>query len=145
MTPEQVLYYSENCFGTADAISFRNNFLRIHDLKTGVVPAHMEQLEIYAALFCLEYRVKPMDISMELRIYQNDDVLISVGLFVNLSDYCIGATKGGQITRFNQFDIDFNQEKYLIETRISGALTRAYSAIALEKLVGGTPSVDNDL
>lgn len=78
MTPEQVLYYSENCFGTADAISFRNNFLRIHDLKTGVVPAHMEQLEIYAALFCLEYRVKPMDISMELRIYQNDDVLISV-------------------------------------------------------------------
>lgn len=78
MTPEQVLYYSENCFGTADAISFRNNFLRIHDLKTGAVPAHIEQLEIYAALFCLEYRVKPMDISIELRIYQNDDVLTSV-------------------------------------------------------------------
>lgn len=56
MTPEQVLYYSENCFGTADAISFRNDFLRIHDLKTGTVPAHMEQLRIYAALFCLEYQ-----------------------------------------------------------------------------------------
>lgn len=75
MTPEQVLYYSENCFGTADAISFRNDFLRIHDLKTGAVPAHMEQLRIYAALFCLEYRRKPADIPMELRIYQNDEVL----------------------------------------------------------------------
>ena len=57
MTSEQILYYSDNCFGTADAILFRNNFLRIHDLKTGKIPAHMEQLEIYAALFCLEYRV----------------------------------------------------------------------------------------
>ena len=70
MTPEQILYYSDNCFGTADAILFRNNFLRIHDLKTGKIPAHMEQLEIYAALFCLEYKVKPADIEMELRIYQ---------------------------------------------------------------------------
>ncbi len=56
-----------------------------------------------------------------------------LGIFVNLSDYQIGCTKGGEITRFNQFDIDFNQEKYLIETRISGALTRIYSAIALEE------------
>ena len=56
-----------------------------------------------------------------------------LGLFVNLSDYSLGATKGGEITRFNQFDIDFNQEKYLLETRCSGALTRAYSAIALEE------------
>lgn len=56
-----------------------------------------------------------------------------LGIFVNLSDYSVGSTKGGEITRFNQFDIDFNQEKYLIETRISGALTRAYSAICLEE------------
>ena len=76
MTPEQVLYFSENCFGTADAISFRNGFLRIHDLKTGVIPAHMEQLMIYAALFCLEYKFKPSDIDMELRIYQSDDILV---------------------------------------------------------------------
>lgn len=76
MTPEQPLVYSENCFGTADAISFRGDQLRIHDLKTGVVPAHMEQLEIYTALFCLEYKKKPTEIKMELRIYQNDDVLI---------------------------------------------------------------------
>lgn len=75
MIPEQVLYFSENCFGTADAISFRNGLLRIHDLKTGVIPAHIEQLEIYAALFCLEYKFKPSDIEMELRIYQNDDIL----------------------------------------------------------------------
>lgn len=74
MIPEQVLYYSENCFGTADAISFRSNTLRIHDLKTGEIPAHMEQLEIYAALFCLEYHIKPEKIETELRIYQNDDV-----------------------------------------------------------------------
>lgn len=75
MTPEQILYYSPNCFGTADAIAFRNNFLRIHDLKTGETPAHMEQLMIYAALFCLEYGYKPGEIDMELRIYQNDSVL----------------------------------------------------------------------
>lgn len=78
MTPEQVLYFSENCFGTADAISFKHNLLRIHDLKTGVIPAHMEQLRIYAALFCLEYRMDPTKIDMELRIYQSDDILIEV-------------------------------------------------------------------
>ena len=78
LTPEQPLYFSRNCFGTADAISFneKNRFLRIHDLKTGVTPAHMEQLEIYAALFCLEYRAQPKDIGMELRIYQNNEVLV---------------------------------------------------------------------
>lgn len=75
MIPEQVLYYSENCFGTADAICFRNRLLRIHDLKTGTIPAYMEQLEIYAALFCLEYKFKPSDIDIELRIYQHDEVL----------------------------------------------------------------------
>ena len=55
---------------------------------------------------------------------------------MNLADYTIGATKGGEITRFNQFDIDFNQEKYMIETRLSGALTRIQSAIVLEEPVG---------
>lgn len=76
MDTEVVLFYSERFFGTADAISFRNNTLRIHDLKTGVRPVKMEQLEIYAALFCLEYKIKPGDIEMELRVYQNDEVLI---------------------------------------------------------------------
>lgn len=76
MTPEQPLYYSENCFGTADAIDFRKNFLRIHDLKTGKTPVHIEQLMIYAALFCLEYGVKPGAIEMELRLYWNGEVII---------------------------------------------------------------------
>ena len=76
MTPEQPLCYSENCFGTADAIAFRNDFLRIHDLKTGSSPASMSQLEIYTALFCLEYGIKPSDIGKELRIYQSDEVLV---------------------------------------------------------------------
>ena len=76
MSTEVVLFYSERFFGTADAISFRNGVLRIHDLKTGKTPVHMEQLEIYAALFCLEYKVKPGEIEMELRIYQNNEVVV---------------------------------------------------------------------
>lgn len=76
MDTEVVLFYSDRFFGTADAISFRNNFLRIHDLKTGQRPVHMEQLLVYAALFCLEYRIKPGEIEIELRIYQNDDIII---------------------------------------------------------------------
>lgn len=76
MSTEVVLFYSERFFGTADSISFRNGVLRIHDLKTGKIPADIEQLEIYAALFCLEYKVKPHDIEIELRIYQNDEVLV---------------------------------------------------------------------
>ena len=76
LTPEQPLFYSFNCFGTTDAISFRNNFLRIHDLKTGQTPASIDQLLIYAALFCLEYHVDPKKIDMELRIYQSNDILV---------------------------------------------------------------------
>lgn len=75
MVPEQILYYSENCFGTADAITLKNDVLRIHDLKTGAIPAHIEQLEIYAALFCLEYRTDPKNVDIQLRIYQHDDIL----------------------------------------------------------------------
>ena len=76
MDTEVVLYYSDRFFGTADAICFRNGVLRIHDLKTGKSPVHMEQLEVYAALFCLEYKMKPGQIQMELRIYQNDEVIV---------------------------------------------------------------------
>lgn len=77
MTPEQPLYFSPNCFGTADSISFRKNFLRIHDLKTGDSETSMHQLEIYAALFCLEYRFKPEELKgIELRIYQNNEIRV---------------------------------------------------------------------
>ena len=76
METEKILYYSINCFGTTDTISFRKNFLRIHDLKTGKTPASIKQLLIYNALFCLEYNIKPVDIETELRLYQADDVLV---------------------------------------------------------------------
>jgi hypothetical protein len=76
MMTEQILYYSGNCYGTSDAVAFSRNLLRIHDLKTGVIDGSMHQLEIYAALFCLEYAFKPGDIDIELRIYQNDEVAI---------------------------------------------------------------------
>lgn len=76
MASEQVLLYSEYCFGTADAISFDKNTLHIHDLKTGEIPGHMEQLEIYAALFCLEYGYAPENIRTELRIYQSGEVSV---------------------------------------------------------------------
>lgn len=75
MVCEQPLYFSNNCFGTADAISFRQGKLRIHDLKTGLTPTSFKQLYIYAALFCLEYEVDPARISIELRIYQSNEVL----------------------------------------------------------------------
>lgn len=77
MDPEVILYYSPSCFGTTDAIYFsdKEKALRIHDLKTGSVPAHIEQLFIYSALFCLEYHVNPEILkTIELRIYQNNEV-----------------------------------------------------------------------
>lgn len=83
MSTEVVLFYSDRFFGTADAISFRKNpktgkmILRIHDLKTGVVgdaDKHFEQLKVYAALFCLEYKQKPHEIEISLGVYKKDDV-----------------------------------------------------------------------
>lgn len=76
MVPEQTLFYSANCYGTADTIGFRMNKLRIHDYKSGVVKAHERQLYVYGALFCLEYKHDPHDIEHEYRIYQNNDVYV---------------------------------------------------------------------
>lgn len=78
MEPEVCLYYSENAFGTTDAISFKNDFLRIHDYKSGKTQASIKQLEIYAALFCLEYNQDPNKIESELRLYQFDEVLVHI-------------------------------------------------------------------
>jgi hypothetical protein len=75
MSPEVPLYYSDNCFGTADAISFHKNTLRVHDLKTGVSKASFHQLEIYVALFSLEYGIKLKDMEIILRIYQNNEII----------------------------------------------------------------------
>ena len=80
MKTEVVLYYSDRFFGTADAISYRKGVLKIFDLKTGKVGKaedHIEQLLVYAALFCLEYRIKPGELKgCELRVYKYDDVEI---------------------------------------------------------------------
>ena len=76
MIPEQILFHSINCYGTADTIGFRKGTLRIHDYKSGTVKASEKQLYVYAALFCLEYEFKPHDIKIELRIYQNNEVFI---------------------------------------------------------------------
>lgn len=81
MTSEVILWYSENCFGTADSIGLKvkhpePDLLRIHDLKNGITIAGFPQLEIYAALFCLEYNYKPGALEIELRIYQGDAVKI---------------------------------------------------------------------
>ena len=78
MDPEVLLYFSDVCFGTADAIQFYANdgLLRINDLKTGTTPAKMDQLKIYSALFFLEYGYKPERCRVELRIYQLDDYIL---------------------------------------------------------------------
>ena len=80
MSSERILYYSDNVFGTADAIGFKEktNKLRIHDLNTGVPRTSMDQLYIYTALFCLEYAKDPHQLDIELRIYQLDDIQVAV-------------------------------------------------------------------
>lgn len=82
MTPEQPLIYSFNCFGTADAISYKRNVLRIHDLKTGEIEAGMKQLYIYAALFCLNYQNRVS----ELRKKGKSDIDIAAQLGVKPSE-----------------------------------------------------------
>lgn len=96
MRTEQVLKYSQFCYGRTDAIVFDNKLLRIHDLKTGKTPASMDQLLVYAGLFCLEYDIKPDEINYELRIYQNDDIKVltpSVDQIVPVVDKIISSDK----------------------------------------------------
>lgn len=75
MDPEVILKYSDDCFGTSDAVCYRDKELRIHDLKTGRSTVHMDQLLVYAALFFLEYKASPETTSTVLRIYQASDIL----------------------------------------------------------------------
>ena len=107
MEPEVVLYYSRNFFGTTDAIAYSetNRTLRIHDYKSGTTPAHMEQLLIYAALFCLEYRIKPAEIEeTELRIYQNNEIV-----YLNpVAEDIIPITD--TIVTFDKFIFDIHEE-----------------------------------
>ena len=105
MDPEVLLYYSDDFFGTADTIAFRDNLLRIHDYKSGEIEAHMEQLLIYDALFCLEYAVSPYEIDHELRIYQNDDVNIYNPTGQEIMDVC------DKIIRFNKLLIQHRKQE----------------------------------
>lgn len=88
MRAEQPLWYSELSFGTADAIGYSRNVLRIHDLKTGTTPADMDQLMVYAAWFYLEYakQVNFQKSKTELRIYQNQEVLCYTPTNNDISD-----------------------------------------------------------
>ena len=106
MYTEVVLYFSDDFFGTADALIFGNGTLRIHDLKTGNMPAHIEQLLGYAALFCLEYEVDPAKIETELRLYQMNDILVAapnsddIKLFMQKYrefDKVLRASEGGKV------------------------------------------------
>lgn len=83
MTPEVILFYSYNAFGTTDAIGFseRENILRINDLKNGITPAYMDQPIMYSALYCLEYKKNPKDFVTELRIYQNIETQPGSGIY----------------------------------------------------------------
>lgn len=86
MESEVVLYASDYAFGTADAISFKDKLLRIHDLKTGTTPVTMVQLDVYAALFCIEYQIDPYEITILQRIYQGSDVIEQEGDPDNIKD-----------------------------------------------------------
>lgn len=95
MRPEQLLYYSPNCFGTTDAIAFNGSLLRISDLKTGQSGTKFTQLEVYAALFCLEHKVSPLEIDILLTIYQYDDkeqVKADIGHILELMDWIVQAS-----------------------------------------------------
>lgn len=98
MTPEVILCHG-NFFGTTDAINFSEDdrFLRIHDYKSGATPAHIEQLIIYAALFCLEYRIKPSSISSELRIYQAGEIVFHNPVPEEIDSFC------NKILEFDKF------------------------------------------
>ena len=97
--------YVNDAIGTADTIAFRDNLLRIHDYKSGEIEAHMEQLLIYDALFCLEYAVSPYEIDHELRIYQNDDVNVYNPAGQEIMDIC------DRIIRFNKLLIQHRKRE----------------------------------
>lgn len=104
MQPEQVLFYSHNSFGTADAISFKDDLLRIHDLKTGITKPSFKQLDIYAALFCLEYGVDPKTIQVEERLYQGNGFEVSVPEPLYIKDI---------MNKIEEFDVILENIKHL--------------------------------
>ncbi len=98
MKAEVVLFYSYNCYGTVDAISFSNDVLRIHDLKTGRTPGAINQLLIYAGLFVLNYGIDSREIQeTHLRIYQNEEVLEFSPSVSDIADVVSGIEEADKI------------------------------------------------
>lgn len=109
------------------------NGRRIYDNKTELAAA-LNVNEIYTAE---QFEGRTRTVAVVKDGVSTNHTKKLLGLLVNLSDYSLGATKGGEVTHYTDFDIDFNTQKSLLETRVSGALTRVYSAIALEEDITG--------
>lgn len=132
-----VLYAREKYKGTGTP----DFFLTPHMLNVMLLARDMNGRRIYSSKAELASALNVGNIYTaeqfegKTRTTKENDQKKLLGIITNLSDYSLGATKGGEVTHFTQFDIDFNQEKSLLETRCSGALTRVYSAIAIEEPV----------
>ena len=130
-----VLYAREKYKGTGTP----DLFITPHMLNVMLLARDMNGRRIYSSVSELASALNVGNIvtaeQFEGKTRKTDDSKTKklIALIANLADYSLGATKGGQVTHFTQFDIDFNQEKSLLETRCSGALTRVYSAIAVEE------------
>ena len=139
---QSLLYARENYKGSGSP----DLFLTPHILNVMLLARDLNGRRIYTSKADL---AAALDVNSIVTVEQFDNKVRTdkenakhklLAILVNLADYTFGSAKGGEITRFNQFDIDFNQEKYLIETRLSGALTKPYSAIVLEESVSSTSS-----
>ena len=136
-----VLYAREKYKGTGTP----DLFITPHMLNVMLLARDMNGRRIYSSVSELASALNVRTIvtaeQFEGKTRKTDDNKTKklIALIANLADYSLGATKGGQVTHFTQFDIDFNQEKSLLETRCSGALTRVYSAIAIEEDVTELP------
>lgn len=130
-----VLYARENYKGSGTP----DMFITPHELNVMLLARDMNGRKIYASKAELASALNVGDICTaeqfagKTRTTSDNKTKKLLAIIANLADYSLGATKGGEVTHFTQFDIDFNQEKSLLETRCSGALTRVYSAIAVEE------------
>lgn len=136
-----VLYARENYKGTGTP----DMYITPHMLNVMLLARDMNGRRIYASKAELASAFNVGDIltaeQFEGKTRKTDDGKTKklLAIIVNLNDYSLGATKGGEVTHFTQFDLDFNQEKSLLETRCSGSLTRVYSAIVIEEDVTSRP------
>ena len=140
-TINALLYARENYKGTGTP----DYYCTPHQLNVMLLARDMNGRRIYSSIAELATALNVGNIytveQFEGKTRTTDDSKKKklLGILVNMNDYSLGATKGGQVTHFTQFDIDFNQEKSLLETRCSGALTRVYSAIVVEEDVTDRP------